>query len=204
MKGLLLKELIASKAILRWYAFLFTAFFIVGIVLQNEGFFFGVGVFMAVSYPSISIAADEKEKWLKFALASGCPPLKIAASKYVIPLTLALLIALASALALCLIPDPSLPWMGLPVLFTLTLILVSLMIPVYLRFGVEHGRVVGMVIIVIAVAGSAAAFGAFVNIGLITSTVAGAVLCGLSPLLGLAAAALSIAVSTKILRKKEF
>ena len=45
---------------------------------------------------------------------------------------------------------------------------------------------------------------AFVNIGLITSTVAGAVLCGLSPLLGLAAAALSIAVSTKILRRKEF
>lgn len=204
MKGLLLKELIVSKAVLRWYAFLFTLFFILGIALKNEGFFFGIGVFMAVSYPSISIAADEKENWIKFALASGCPPVKLAASKYVVPLTLDLAISLATVLALLLIPESTLPWISLPLLFSLTLILVCLMIPVYLRFGVEHGRVVGMVIIVIAMAGAIAAFGTLVNIAFLASSTVWRVLSVLSPLFALAFLAASVVLSAKILRQKEF
>ena len=204
MKGLLLKEFIVSKPVLRWYAFLFALFFILGIALKNEEFFFGIGVFMAVSYPSISIAADEKEKWIKFALASGCPPAKLAASMYVVPLALDLLISLSTALALYLMPESSLPWISLPLLFSLTLILLSFMIPVYLRFGVEHGRVVGMVIIVIAMTGAIAAFGTLVNLSYLASGAAGRVLCGCSPLLGFAVLSASIVVSARILQNKEF
>ncbi len=204
MKGLLIKEWETSKAIFKWYALIAAVLFVIGAVMGNEGFFLGIGIFVSVSYPAVSIAYDDKDKWFKFALASGCSPRKLAWSKFVIPVSACFVLSCLSAVAMTFIQDKDLPWEEIPIMFAIMLVMLSVMIPLYIKFGAEHGRVVVVIIMLVAMIGADAFFGSFTNPESIGSSAAGIALSWLSPIAGAAVVAGSAELTARIIKSKEY
>ena len=201
MKGLLIREFAVLKSTLLWYALVFAVLFVIGAVLGNEGFFLGVGAVASVSLPAVSVAADEKEQWLKFALSGGCSPTKLAASKYIIPGMAGVLVCGLTALIIALMPDNEMSWSMVPLTFTFAFVLLAVMVPLYVKVGIEKGRLIGMICLVAVIAGTVALFGV-VN----TSSASGVIdiLAYCSPILGVGFTAGSVLVTAKIIADKEF
>ena len=201
MKGLLIREFAVLKSTLLWYALVFAVLFVIGAVLGNEGFFLGVGAVASVSLPAVSVAADEKEQWLKFALSGGCSPTKLAASKYINPGMAGVLGCGLTALIFALMPDNEMSWSMVPLTFTFAFVLLAVMVPLYVKVGIEKGRLIGMICLVAVIAGTVALFGV-VN----TSSASGVIdiLAYCSPILGVGFTAGSVLVTAKIIADKEF
>ncbi|WP_313162932.1 ABC-2 transporter permease [Sedimentibacter sp.] len=154
MIGLIIKDLINLKKLSKIYLLILLFYFIVSMAGGNQDMFGGMIVMLAVMIPITALSYDEKNKWNRYALTMPLMRGTIVLSKYI--LGLIFLIA-ASTLAFItnIIFTEIILYENLMInltTFSVGIIMISFILPIILKFGVEKGRILMMIVIFTPVA----------------------------------------------------
>ncbi len=151
MKGLLIKDLINLKkqgivigAILIFYMFF-------SVINQDSAFLITISVLLCTMLPITSLAFDEQAKWDRYALSLPISRKKLVLSKYVLGILLNLgTLAVLSIITLVLHLQSDDPiWLIILAAGGVGLLILSLLLPIMFRFGVEKGRLVMIAVFII-------------------------------------------------------
>lgn len=201
MKGLLLKDLFSVRHYALWYAVVTVACFIVSVFTENVSFMFGLQLFITMSSSMVTISADEKDSWTKYALSCGLTARTIVASKYIIAIAAALVTCGFSIAASALIStEMSANILPLFVFTSVTMFAVAIVIPLAYRFGTEKSRLVFTVCVLLCMV-AAIAIGSLLDIGAFSAPLPVYVAL---PITWVAALVLSWTVSEKIVADKNY
>lgn len=201
MLGTLIKDFKNIFGQFIYYFVLMVVFMAVSVITKNIYYYMGAIVFFCVAVPLSALAYDEKDNWDKFALASGVTRNQLAVSRYLLGLIVFLPMW---AVSFILVAAGGM-WNieNLSVLLSyggIALLTIDAILPVVIKIGVEKGRLVYILTILIVIAlGGVLAFlvEAIGGDSVLYSSVA--VLA-----LGIAGFFLSIKIACNIYRKKDF
>lgn len=201
MLGTLIKDFKNIFGQFIYYFVLMVVLMAVSVITKNIYYYMGAIVFFCVAVPLSALAYDEKDNWDKFALASGVTRNQLAVSRYLLGLVVFLPMW---AVSFILVAAGGM-WNieNLSVLLSyggIALLTIDAILPVVLKIGVEKGRLVYILTILIVIAlGGVLAFlvEAIGGDSVLYSSVA--VLA-----LGIAGFFLSIKIACNIYRKKDF
>lgn len=201
MLGTLIKDFKNIFGQFIYYFVLMVVLMAVSVITKNIYYYMGAIVFFCVAVPLSALAYDEKDNWDKFALASGVTRNQLAVSRYLLGLIVFLPMW---AVSFILVAAGGM-WNieNLSVLLSyggIALLTIDAILPVVLKIGVEKGRLVYILTILIVIAlGGVLAFlvEAIGGDSVLYSSVA--VLA-----LGIAGFFLSIKIACNIYRKKDF
>ena len=201
MLGTLIKDFKNIFGQFIYYFVLMVVFMAVSVITKNIYYYMGAIVFFCVAVPLSALAYDEKDNWDKFALASGVTRNQLAVSRYLLGLVVFLPMW---AVSFILVAAGGM-WNieNLSVLLSyggIALLTIDAILPVVFKIGVEKGRLVYILTILIVIAlGGGLAFlvEAIGGASVLYSSVA--VLA-----LGIAGFFLSIKIACNIYRKKDF
>lgn len=197
MKGLLMKDLLNLRQTGRVWALLLVVFLVIGFVQQSPAYVGSMLMVMLLLLPVNAMAYDENARWDAYALTMPITRRDLALSKYLLTLlgaAGAALVSVACGLLMSAGLREVLATVGL--LLAAGLCMVSVLLPLLFRFGVQKGRMLMIVIVLLPLA-LAAAF---------PDAVAGAVpvSTGWLPLAALPLFGLSAALSVRICGQKEY
>lgn len=206
MKGLIIKDLLALKKQGKLFLGLFAFYFIYAIALKNISMLSMITV-LCVMLPMTTMAYDERSKWDKYALSMPISRKTIVLSKYLFSILLdvlgVLIVAVTSTIIVYFSNEMEiLEALFMAVLFgAISLLFLSVMLPILFKYGVEKARLLIIVIILIPVL-----FGALIpRLGLKPPSEEMFKLgANLSPVILIAILFLSIKLSINIFNKKEF
>lgn len=153
MKGLLMKDLLNLKQTIRVWALLLALFIVIGFAQQSPVYISSMLTVMVLLLPVNALAYDENCKWDAYALTMPVTRRDLALSKYLLALAGAGAMALLSAVCALMMgatPDEVLSTIGL--LLAAGLCMISIMLPLLFRFGVQKGRMVMIVVVLLPVA----------------------------------------------------
>ena len=153
MKGLLMKDLLNLKQIVRVWALLLALFIVIGFAQQSPVYISSMLTVMVLLLPVNALAYDENCKWDAYALTMPVTRRDLALSKYLLALVGAGAMALLSAVCALMMgatPDEVFSTIGL--LLAAGLCMISIMLPLLFRFGVQKGRMVMIVVVLLPVA----------------------------------------------------
>lgn len=201
MLGTLIKDFKNIFGQFIYYFVLMVVLMAVSVITKNIYYYMGAIVFFCVAVPLSALAYDEKDNWDKFALASGVTRNQLAVSRYLLGLVVFLPMW---AVSFILVAAGGM-WNieNLSVLLSyggIALLTIDAILPVVFKIGVEKGRLVYILTILIVIAlGGGLAFlvEAIGGASVLYSSVA--VLA-----LGIAGFFLSIKIACNIYRKKDF
>ena len=219
MKGLLIKDFLTLRSQGRLYLILMVFYFLFGISTKNLSMMGAFLVLISTMLPITCLSYDESCKWDRFALTMPVSRLQMVLSKYLVGLilnlcTLAVVLAanllafsfsqaqfsgyattkdvVLSTLAVC--------WVGL--------LIIAVLLPVMFAFGVEKGRYIMMAVFALCFIVPTFLSGVGAQLAAYLPDTAGPLPGWLPPLLMAAALLavwlLSVALSDRIYRKKEF
>ena len=197
MKGLLMKDLLNLKQTMRVWLLLLVLFVVIGFAQQSPIYVGSMLTVMLLLLPVNALAYDENCKWDAYALTMPVMRRDLALSKYLLVLLGAAVMAPLSAVCSLMMgveAQEVLSIIGL--LRSVGLCMVSIMLPLLFRFGVQKGRMIMIVLVLLPVAVTAAFPGA------ITAILPGG--AGWLPLTALALLAGSAAVSVRVCERKEY
>lgn len=184
-----------------YYFVLMVVFMAVSVITKNIYYYMGAIVFFCVAVPLSALAYDEKDNWDKFALASGVTRNQLAVSRYLLGLIVFLPMW---AVSFILVAAGGM-WNieNLSVLLSyggIALLTIDAILPVVFKIGVEKGRLVYILTILIVIAlGGGLAF--------LVEAIGGASVLYSSVVvlaLGIAGFFLSIKIACIIYEKKDF
>lgn len=203
MTGLILKDMLNLKKQGKVYLILIIFYFVLGLVNENSSMFTSMMTMVAVLIPLTAMAYDERSNWDRYALTMPISRKSMVMSKYLLGL-----IFLAAAFVISILLNMFFSDMPIAeniitslVNISAGLILMASIFPLLFKFGVEKGRILMMIVIFIPVA-------AVVMISKLGVPMPGEEqlkhLIYYLPILGAMAFIISIYVSMRIYRKKEF
>lgn len=150
MIGTILKDLKNLKGQIIYYIFIFTVFFIVSALSGNLYYSAGLSIFFAVLVPVSAMSYDERDKWDKFALASGITRRELAFSRYILGFAF---FFVSWGLTFVLLAIPAMKtFENLYVLITyggMGLIVMDLVLPIVYKIGTEKARLCYIFLILI-------------------------------------------------------
>lgn len=153
MKGLLLKDIINLKQQGKVYALIIAVWLVLAVMNRDGEFFSGVMMMMTMLVPMNAMAYDEKANWDKFALTMPVTRREIVLSKYVLMLGSALAGALLSELVnVVFTKDVQGSLITAVVFLSLGVALASFVLPLIFRFGIEKGRAIMILVILLPTA----------------------------------------------------
>lgn len=205
MKGLLLKDLFILKKQTRFFMILLVFYIVFGLAVKEIAAFCSMVVIMCAMLPMTVMAYDERAKWDQFVLSTPASRRDVVLSKYI----LGILLGVAAIIIVTLFGLAGGPeqWKDTLEAALTTgaagLILLSILLPVFFRFGVERGRLIMLAFILAPVVLSLL----LSRLSPDFSRILEELLTRTPWLLGIAAAvclAISFAISLAIYRKKEF
>lgn len=170
MKGLLLKDCYVLSRQMKF----FLALVIIFSIMPSM---FVFGIIYASMLPYTALALDERSKWDQLAAAMPYSRRDMVLSKYILgwlASAAALLISLLSGLIRQAVTSHALSPILLLLAFCCALLVLDITLPAMFRFGVERGRILTLVLIVL-VCGFAGALGSLpknINLSTLTSTLA--------------------------------
>ena len=148
MWGLMLKDLINIKKTLRVYAILIVFYGVLSYMGEAASGLMGVIMCLTGLLPITAISYDERAKWDRYALTMPVSRRDMVLSKYLLGIAL-----LIPALLVCLL-------FGMIVkmdllenaviclsLAMVSILIMSLVLPIIYRFGVERGRIAMMIVL---------------------------------------------------------
>ncbi len=206
MKGLILKDFLNLRKYSR-SVFLVLAFYVLyGVMLDNASFIVGMISLLFTMMAITSFSYDDLAKWDKYALSLPVTRKEMVLSKYILAVILAIagaLLAFASSIILSAIKTP----VGITeqlavtyVLFAISIIFVSILLPLIYKFGVEKSRI--MILLVFAV--PAAIVFVLGNVGFKLPTESQLMtLLYASPFIIIAVFAISYLISYSVYKKKD-
>lgn len=151
MKGLFLKDLLNLKKLGAIYLIMLLAYGVMAFFMENASFLGGMVTVIAALLPYTTLAYDEQAKWDRFALTMPIRRRDIVLSKYLLGILLALLATALNIVAQLAGPDstPSSALADALLMFCFSVFLLSFMLPLAFRLGVEKGRLLIMLVIFI-------------------------------------------------------
>lgn len=150
MRGLILKDLMNLKRHSRIYLVLIIFYFILGVLGGNKDMFNIMMVMgVAVMLPITALAYDERSKWDKYALTMPISRNKLVLSKYILTLILLVAAFIVCVLTSIFFTDTSFTEIVLVnlVTFSIGILMMSFILPIMFKFGVEKGRILMMIIL---------------------------------------------------------
>ncbi|MCI6041162.1 MAG: ABC-2 transporter permease [Clostridiales bacterium] len=197
MKGLLMKDLLNLKQTMRVWLLLLALFIVIGFAQQSPLYVGSMLTVMLLLLPVNALAYDENCKWEPYALTMPVTRRDLALSKYLLVLLGTAVMAPLSAVCSLMMgveAQEVLSIIGL--LLSVGLCMVSIMLPLLFRFGVQKGRMIMIVLVLLPVAVTAAFPGAF------TAALPNG--AGWLPLAAFVLLALSAAISVRVCERKEY
>ncbi len=202
MIGLVLKDLINLKKQLKIFIFMLVFYFIFSMTTKNGSMFGTMVTLLFAMQPITALAFDEKANWDKYALAMPVSRAEIVISKYVLGILLSLFAALLNFIAQFLLGTEINVdnIIAVFVIFSVSIIFFSLLLPVIFKFGVEKGRLLMFIVLMLPTLIILIFKDTFSSI---TQDMIIKAIYGL-PLLAIAILILSMLLSISIYKKKEF
>lgn len=205
MRALLLKDLYILKSTLRLLLAFLAMMIVVTFINKDPSFMSSYIVVLSAMLPITCIGLDERAKWDRYALAMPFSRRELVLSKYLLGL---LLVVGATALTLGIIALTG-TWAGQESIIQalifpmLGLVMMAVILPLSLRFGVEKGRIMLIALVAILMGGFMAfsQTAAFEGLQRALESAFSAAWLGLG---GIAVYALSAALALAVYRKKEF
>lgn len=157
MKGLLLKEWYMLKSVGRTHLFIIAAFLAIGSFMPENGFLTYYPCLLAGMMVTTLMAYDEREKWNIYALTLPCTKRQLVTAKYAVSLAFSgavVLLTLLACMGQMLVAHAfTVGRLGrlLLVLIPLSIIPTACLLPCLFRFGVEKGRVLYYVVLIVSV-----------------------------------------------------
>lgn len=199
MFGLLIKDFFNIRKQIAWYVGMIVTFFVVSLSVRNLTFSASIGLLVTISVPLTALAYEERENWQRFAAASGLGAKTMVAEKYLLGILFALFSSLAYLAVFLFCFENGTTWMEFMFPVCMQFVILSVVLPLVFRYGVERGRTMTVLFVVVLVALFAA------GMGLLGDRFSLA-----APAVGIAAAVTlfllvgSFFLSVKIYEKKEF
>lgn len=156
MKGLFIKDLLVLKQQWVTYALISVMWLFIGFMNESASFFAGIMTMFTVTVPLNSIAFDEKAKWDKYALAMPIKRETLILSKYLLAGATAAVVFVLSGIVGAVTGEELTESLMVSVGCMLSgMVIVSIILPLIFKFGVEKGR---LMIFVVAFLPAAAIF----------------------------------------------
>ena len=198
MLGIFVKDLYTVRKQAVWYAAVVVVFAALSVLIKQVAYAAAIGILVPVSMPLTAIAYEEREGSQKFVVASGIPRAAIVGEKYLLGLLFWLWSAAAYTAAYFILgAEGGAVEFVLPL--CLPLIVLSAVLPLAAKFGVEKARAYMIAVIVVFMALYVALMpvvrDAAANALVLTLCLAGA---------AIAVFVLSFLLSVKIYRRREF
>ena len=211
MSGLLLKDALVLRSQLKIYMIIVIFWFVISMWNGSPGFFGGLAIMFVMMVPMTAVAYDDSSSWQSFALTAPVSRSQLVLSKYLLAL---ITLASISLIVLCgsMIIGAGAYESALVTLAVMPFgaVMVSVLLPIIFRFGVEKGRFVFLAFVAFVVAVVVASGGRLASLaedgGILDSvlSVNAGVLAAAVIALTFAIGAISFLISKKIYDKKEF
>lgn len=200
MLGLLLKDIYNIRKQAVWYLAMTVLFCVLSVASKNIAFTSALGILVTVSMPLTAIAYEERDGWQKFVVASGTKAGAIVGEKYLLGTAFALVSIIAYAVAFMFadVAENAAAEFVTPV--CMQFVVLALVLPMVFRFGVERARVYMIVAVVVLMA-------AFIAVMPLLGKMpfdGGLVFAVCAAVVTVAAVCISLAVSVRIYKSKEF
>lgn len=155
MKGLLLKDLMNLKQQIKIYLLIIAIWFTLAVVNNDSNFFGGVMMMLSVLVPISAMAYDEKTKWDRYALTMPVSKKDLVSSKYVLMLSCAVTGAVISEIASVVITKDVGNSLVISMVFmSLGIIFASIVLPLIFKFGIEKGRLIMFIVVLLPTLGA--------------------------------------------------
>lgn len=141
MLGLLLKDIYNVRKQAIWYLAMIALFCGLSIILKNVAFSSTIGILVTISMPLTAIAYEEKDGWQKFVVASGTKIRTIVGEKYLLGIVFALVSIIVYAVTFMLVGETENRAVEITAPICMQFFVLSVVLPMVFKFGVERGRV---------------------------------------------------------------
>lgn len=149
MKGLLLKDVYVLTAQMRFFLVLILLFAVIPSYSMS-----GFAIIYAAMLPYTSIAYDERSKWDQLAGMMPYSTRQVVLSKFLLGYLCVAIATAVSLLSALVIPSGKASPASLLTAACVALTIMAVTLPFMLRFGVERGRMLFILVIVAAACGS--------------------------------------------------
>ncbi len=157
MKGLLLKDFINLRQQVKTIGLVLLVWSVLAITRNNVTMIGGMVCILSATLPITALAYDEKAKWDKYALTMPVSREDMVLSKYVLSLILSGLGFVLSFVIHWYISNNILDSLALSGAFMgVGILLFSLVLPLMFKFGVEKGRLLMFLVVLLPVIGGMA------------------------------------------------
>ena len=149
MLGIFVKDLYTVRKQAVWYAAVVVVFAALSVLIKQVAYAAAIGILVPVSMPLTAIAYEEREGSQKFVVASGIPRAAIVGEKYLLGLLFWLWSAAAYTTAYFILgAEGGAVEFVLPL--CLPLVVLSAVLPLAAKFGVEKARAYMIAVIVVS------------------------------------------------------
>lgn len=195
MKGLLLKDLYVLTAQMRFFLVLILLFAVIPSYSMS-----GFAIIYAAMLPYTSIAYDERSKWDQLAGMMPYSIRQVVLSKFMLGYVCVAIATAVSLLSSLVIPGGKASPASLLTAACVALTIMAVTLPFMLRFGVERGRMLFILVIVAAACGSMTAMETINESGVALPQV----LTLGAPVLAVAANLISLPISFRAYARRSF
>lgn len=152
MRGLLLKDLLNLKQLLRTCLLVVAVWIVAGIAKHDSAYIGGLLTMLVIMVPFNAVAYDEGSKWDSYALALPITRRDMVLSKYALMLLCALASSLIFLLSGLLLGESFIPLLGMSLTFAgVGLCMTCVLLPLLFQFGVQKARVIMLLFIMVPV-----------------------------------------------------
>ncbi len=200
MSGLLIKDFYNIRKQIVWYLAMIVLFAVFAVSFRNISFASSAGLLVTISIPLTAIAYEERENWRKFLAGSGMSCTVVVLEKYLLGILFSAVNFCAFLVVFLVGNDPADSVSTFVVPVCMQFILLAVLLPLVFRFGVEKARTVMIVVVVAAVMLFIGALNLLGDLSAVSSLALSAAMIALT----LLTLGLSMYISVRIYRKKEF
>lgn len=210
MKGLLIKDFLNVKEIYKTNFMMLAVFIVLGIITKNIFYVTTMLLILGVNQTLTTMSYDQKNNWLQYSIAMPISKNKIVKEKYIFAiiniLASGIIAFLISYFAIYLRSDIEFLELVFSILsnFIIVILMLAILVPVIYKYGIEKTRIVMMGIIIVPV---------FLILGIVYLVPKPVgldieklmlVVLGALSVLSILAFFLSIRISTRIIKNKDF
>lgn len=202
MSGLFLKDIMNLKQQAKLFFIAAIMYVVISFMKQDSSIFSVFMVVFTVMIPMTAFAYDDKAKWDRYALTMPVSRREIVFSKYLLVFAFALIAFLLSLfVSLWVTRNFHDSLTSSLTLFLVNLVLTSIVLPIFFKFGTEKGRIVLLALILIPTFVSL--FASKLNL-MMPDAATVHTLLSFAPFAGILIIVLSVFLSIKIYTHKEF
>ena len=152
MTGLLLKDILNLKQQAKSYLFIVLIWLAIALYIKDSGFFGGVMIMFMLMVPMSAFAYDENCRWDRFGLTMPVTRFQMVLAKYLLTgLIGAAVFVMSAAVSVFMTGKPGESLGTSLALFCVGTVMASIVMPLIFKFGVEKGRILTILAILLPV-----------------------------------------------------